>query len=306
MKNYKKFMVLLFFCLPLFAKEPSAFEAGNLESPNPYGLTTTEKYILQNKKNIESVKKQSAINSSKIDQLEEKVEGLRSVVEGIDNNLNEIKIKINTILEEKNKDKEEVDKKISLLKEDLNKTISLQQENFEQIKKVLNELTTLIDSINSTYVNKNEFKNEIEKVYSYIDRKFLEIKKERQKQKIASKSGATLFKEAQKFYKKKDYDKAKEYFLASIKKHYKPATSNFYIGEICYYQKDYSCAIEHYKNSANLYSKASYMPTLLLHTAISLERIGQKREAKIFYENLIKKYPKSKAAKIAKKNIKKL
>ena len=304
MKN--KIALITLFLLPLFAKEPSAFEAGNLESPSPYGLTTTEKYILQNKKNIDSLRKQNAINSAKISELEEKVEGLRSVVEGVDSNLNEIKQKINQLLDEKSKDKEELEDKISKLNEDLNKTITLQKENFEQIKSVLGELTSLIDSINNSYVSKEEFKKEITNIYSYIDKKFLDLKKSIKKTAISSKSGATIFSEAKKFYKLKKYDKAKEYFLASIKKRYKPATSSFYVGEICYYQKDYECAIEYYKKSASLYSKASYMPTLMLHTAISLEKVGQKKQAKLFYENLIKKYPKSKAASLAKKYLKKL
>ena len=78
------------------------------------------------------------------------------------------------------------------------------------------------------------------------------------------------------------------------------------MGEICYYKKDYSCAIEYYKKSASLYSKSSFMPTLMLHTAISLEKIGEKKKAKLFYQNLIKKYPKSKAASLAKKRLKNL
>ena len=297
---------LIIFSLPLFCKEPSAFEAGNLESPNPYGLTTTEKYILQNRKNIELLKKQNAVNSSKISELEEKVEGLKSVVEGIDSNLNELRHKINQLAEESRLNKEDIDSKLSQLNEDLNKTVALQQENFTQIKNVLSELTSLIDSINNSYVSKEEFKKELDKVYGYIDKKFNEIKKLKVKSALESKSGASIFSEAKKLYKAKKYDKAKEYFLASIKKHYKPATSSFYVGEICYYQKDYGCAIEYYKKSASLYSKASYMPTLMLHTAISLEKIGQKKQAKLFYENLIKKYPKSKAAKLAKERLKKL
>jgi len=301
-----KYFLLLSVSLSLFAKEPSAFEAGNLDSPSPYGLTTTEKYILQNKKDIDQLKKQNILTASKLQELEEKVEGLKSIIEGTDKNLNNLKLKLNELLEEKEKDKEDLKYKFSQLNEDLNKTITLQKENFSQIKNVLTELTSLIDSINSSYISKEEFKKEMDKVYSYIDKKVLEIKKASKKSSLLSKSGAYLFKEAKRLYKAKEYKKAKEYFLASKKKRYKPATSSFYIGEICYYQKDFSCAIEYYKKSVRLYSKSSFMPTLMLHTAISLEKTGQKVQAKLFYENLIKKYPKSKAAKIAKQNLKKL
>jgi TolA-binding protein len=48
------------------------------------------------------------------------------------------------------------------------------------------------------------------------------------------------------------------------------------------------------------------MPTLLLHTGVSLERLGNKKEAKRFYQSLVALYPKSKAAALAKKNLSKM
>ncbi len=302
----KSISISLLFSLSLFANEPSAFEAGNLDSPNPYGLTTSEKYILQNKKEIDRLKKESIVYFSKIQELEEKVEGLRSIVEGVDKNLNDLRLKFEKLLKDKESSKNELQNEIKSLNEDLNKTVTLQKENFEQIKSVLKELTSLIDNINNSYVSKEEFKKEMEGIYSYIDKKITSIKKLQQKKSLMSKSGAYVFKEAKRLFREKKYDLAKEYFEVSIKKHYKPATSSYYIGEICFYQKRYDCAVRYYKKSASLYSKSSFMPTLMLHTAVSLEKLGEKKQAKIFYENLIKKFPKTKAAKIAKNNLKKL
>lgn len=300
----KKSITLLFLSsLFLLANEPSAFEAGNLDSPNPYGLTTSEKYILQNKKSIKNLKNENILLKEEISALREKLEGLKSVTEGVDRNLNKIKLKIDE-LQKQNGDKvKRLEDKVSQIDMELNKTISIQSENFSQIKNVLKELTSLIDNINSSYVSKDEFKKEIKSVYSYIDEK---INKLQEKRDLSSKSGHYLYTTARKYYSKKSYDKAKEYFLWSIKKRYKPATSSFYIGEICYYQKKYSCAVEYYKKSVSIYSKSSFMPTLMLHTAISLENLGQKKEAKLFYKNLIKKFPKTKAAKIAKSKLAKL
>ena len=292
-----KILNLIFlFSLFLFAKEPSAFEAGNLDSPNPYGLTTSEKYILQNKKAIKKLKNENLLLSEKIENLKEELEGLKSVTEGINRNLNSIKLKVDNI--DKNKIAS-LKENLSQIRDDLNRTISIQNENYNQIKNVLKELTSLIDNINNSYISKDEFNKEIKNLYSYINGKL-------KKGSLASKSGRYLYTKAKEYYRKKDYTKSKEYFLWSIKKHYRPATSSFYIGEICYYKKDYSCAIKYYKKSASLYSKSSFMPTLMLHSAISLEKLNQKREAKLFYENLIKRFPKSKAAKIAKANLKKL
>jgi len=45
---------------------------------------------------------------------------------------------------------------------------------------------------------------------------------------------------------------------------------------------------------------------LLLHTAISLERTGEKAQAKAFYENIVENYEGKKTASIAKQKLKKL
>ncbi len=268
------------------ADEPSAFEAGNLDSPNPYGLTKSEKAILANKKEIDTIKKSVYSMQSKLNTLQEKVAGIESIVEGLDEGFNEIKKEL------KSSKNEEISQEIALLKKDLNATVSMQKENFKQIRIILKEITSMIDKINATYVSKNELKKELQKIFQQLG-----------KNSLKSLSGSKLYQMAHRAYKKKDFAKARELFEMSAAKQYKPAASNFYAGESCYYSKDYACAVEHYKKSASLYAKASYMPTLLLHTAISLEKLGQKKEAKKFFNTLIKLYPKTKAAKIAKKHI---
>ena len=268
------------------ASEPSAFEAGNLDAPNPYGLTPTEKKIYANTQDIKQLKKRLFSVEQKLSAVEEKVEGLQSVVEGLDESLNRFK---------KEGGGPKSEEQLAQLRSDLNASIELQKKNFAQIKKVLKEMSTLIDHINNSYVSKAELKSELNKIYALLEKKRLEAK-----------SGAQLYKEARAAYKKGAYAKAYELFVAAAAKKYKPAASNFYAGESCYYQKKYECAVEHYKKSASLYQNASYMPTLLLHTAVSLERLGQKKEAKKFYDSVVKLYPKSKAAQIAKKNLKKL
>ncbi|BCD62521.1 hypothetical protein NitYY0826_C1399 [Nitratiruptor sp. YY08-26] len=282
----KKIVVLSSLGLALMAQEPSAFEAGNIDNPSPYGLTKTEKAIWQNRNDIKSIKSRLYNIETKVNTLTEKVAGIESIVEGLDENLNNLKKKL------KADNTQMLQNEIDTLKADLNTSIAIQKENFSQIKKVLKELSSLIDNISANYVSKSELQEQLQKIYAKLDKK-----------KKSTLSGAKLYSLAHKAYKNKEYQKAIEYFEAAAAKKYKPATSNFYIGESCYYTKDYACAVEHYKKSASIYAKSSYMPTLLLHTAISLERLGQKSEAKKFYKNLIKLYPRSKAAKIAKKRL---
>ena len=280
-----KKLLFLGVALALFASEPSAFEAGDLDAPSPYGLTKEEKAIWQNKQAIKDLRQKLYLLQNRSETLEQKLSGLQSIVEGIDERCRKI---------EKRSDSD-LRSQITLLQKDLNSTVTIQKENFAQIKKILKELSSMIDQINENYVPKSQFQSELKKIYALIEKKT-----------ILSKSGAQLYKEARAAYKAHKYDEAKKLFEASAAKRYKPATSHFYAGESCYYTKRYRCALEHYKKSASLYAKSSYMPTLLLHTAISLERIGDKKNAKKFYTNLIKLYPKSKSAQIAKERIKRL
>lgn len=114
------------------------------------------------------------------------------------------------------------------------------------------------------------------------------------------KSNNLIFSEGVTSFLNKEYTKAKERFTLTDSKGYKVGTSNYYLGEIYYYTKDYKSAIFHYKKSAGVDDKASYMDTLLLHTGISFENSGKKEKAKAFYQNIIANYPKNKTAKIAK------
>ncbi|MDZ7819335.1 MAG: tetratricopeptide repeat protein [Aliarcobacter sp.] len=75
----------------------------------------------------------------------------------------------------------------------------------------------------------------------------------------------------------------------------------FILGQTWYMRKKYDLAISHFKKSAILYDKAAYMPTLLLHSAISFENTKDKENAKSFYSTLIDLYPNSSEAKDSKK-----
>jgi TolA-binding protein len=120
-----------------------------------------------------------------------------------------------------------------------------------------------------------------------------------------TKDSPTLLKEAVSDYRKKSYESAKVKFSELIKRRYKPARCNYYMGEISYYTKKYSDAVAYYKKSLSLYDKANYVPTLLFHTAISFEKMGKKSEAKKFYLALEANYPDSTEAKMAKKKLNK-
>jgi len=123
---------------------------------------------------------------------------------------------------------------------------------------------------------------------------------------LSGKTNSDLYNEGVRLFQKKKYNDARRRFTITQKKNYKPAASSYYLGEIAYYTQKYKDALFYFKKSAGLYDQASYIDTLLLHTAISLEKRGDKSQAKVFYQTIIDGYPEKKSAKIARKKLKKL
>lgn len=277
---------LLFTCS--VAEEQSAFGAGDLNSPNPYGLTDTEKVILKNRE----LKRDVGTVSTQVGTLEEQMDGVRSVLDGTNERMNKIDKRLSAIEASFGVDSNssDISTQIEELHVYLNQSRKSQEKNNKKIKKVLQELSSLIDSINSNYVSKQE----LEKRLAKLEGKKVAVAPTKQ---LSKKSGKELLTTAQKLYKNGKYSEAKEYFAQSISKRYKPALSNFMLGEIEYKQKSYSNAITYYKNSVELYDKASYMPKLLYHTAISFDKIGDRANANKFYSALKSNFPDSKEAK---------
>ncbi len=281
--------------LSLYA-EVSAFGAGDLNNPSPYGLTKAEKHILDNKETIGNIKGASRDNQSRIGRVEESVSGIQSIVEGLEetgrNNtlqLQDLKTQMNTMQDVTTARVDEI--------------ILTHDENIKQLKLVMGELSTLIDTINSNYVSKEEYNALAKEINSFK----LDVSK--QLKKIASggsnpldnKSNAQVAKEAASLFDKKKYADAIDVYEHLIKKKYKPAAAHYYIGESYFQLSEYKNAIAYFKESASLYSKASYMPKLMLHTAISLKNTKDTAGAEQFFQALVAKYPDSSEAKKAKK-----
>ncbi|WOE70882.1 tetratricopeptide repeat protein [Hydrogenimonas thermophila] len=275
-------------------QEPSAFGAGDLDAPNPYGLSSTEKHIVKNQKDIKRLQNILMKQQSVSEENRERLDGIQSILETLNKQVRSIENRLNRV--------SDVNKSISSLNKRVDALEQTQSENFEKIRTVLKELSSMLDSINEKYVDKEQF--------AALEKSFLAFKSSYEKfikkGDLSGKPNSQVYKEAKKKFAKKQYSEAAIYFEHLIKNHYKPAASNYYLGEIAYRQGRYKDAVAYYKQSASLYDKSSYMPALLLHTAISLGRLGKKREAKTFYETLIDLYPNSKSAAVARKNLKKL
>ena len=282
----KRFILLIGCSLSLYGAETSAFGAGNLDSDNPYGLSESEKIIFQNKKQIR-------YQDQKISELTEQIEGMRSVIDSISSKLGKTGQRINELNVQSS---QASDDEISTMKNDISELKRTQSENYEKINAVLKKLSGMIDKINGNYVTVDELSSRIskKKVTSSASTKSTKTK--------SKLSNSEKLKSAVALYRKKYYTKSFPLFVELAEKSYKPATTNYYLGEISYYKKQYSDAIVYYKKSVGYYDKASYMPTLLLHTGISFEKLNDNENKEKFLNALLSSYPNSSEAEIAQKH----
>jgi TolA-binding protein len=209
---------------------------------------------------------------------DERIDGLTTIIEGLSASLNELQQSRGT-------------------------NTSSMEDNDSSNTALLKKLAGMIDEINANYVSKEELQQALANK-GMVKASVKQASKE--KKSLQGTSNAKLYSEGVRFFVKKRYDEAQKRFTITDTKGYKPAASNYYLGEIAYYTKKYEDAIFYFKKSAGLYDKASYIDTLLLHTAVSLEKTGDKGQARAFYENIIENYTGKKTAKIAKERLKKL
>lgn len=287
------------------------FGAGDLSAPEPYGLTSAEKVIVKNKKALNENEKRIKKVDSQLNELSERIDGLESIFEGDGQKLNSVYKKFNLHIEEYKSYKEENDivntqlnQQLEKFKQETNEKLNqLDQkiksntENIRLLKNSFDKIVALVNDINSKYVTKKEF----ESLIKLLDKK----EKQQSKKKTAfSKPKSQLMTDARNYFKKDYFTKAIPLLEYLIKNNYRPAECNYYMGEIKYYRKKYDEALSYFKTSMMLYDKASYLPKLLLHSAISFEKIGDNNNAQNFYNTLVEVYPNTKEAKIAQRKIK--
>ncbi len=305
-------------------EEVSVFGAGNLNSDNPYGLNSSEKHILKNQKKISNLSSKVNDINFLIDSMKKRLEGLESIYEGDSSKLNTTVLKVNELMKKvdisselssKNSRETEEIKNVSEQLIDMKtKTDKEMKQSIRTLKKALSKISKLVNKINSEYISSSEFKKNMKQFVTRAEfnalKNSLGIKTNQEtskkEKKLTKKDKAILLKKAKLEFSKQHFKYAIPKFEKLIEENYKPAQSNFYLGEMWYVRKKYDLAISHFKKSAILYDKAAYMPTLLLHSAISFEKIGDNENAKNFYSTLVDIYPKTKESKIAKKNLSKL
>ncbi len=307
----------------LVAAEPSAFGGGNLDNPTPYyGQSSQEENeVHNNQNNFQKSASKNYNQSGELSSLKERVDGLQSIIESLSKKTQSNKTELNSLLQKNSEGLKSSDE----FYKRLNDANQANSEDIKKIKVAISELSKVIDLLNKSQVSKDEFASLVDDVNKLkgvsskdkkakstdkkIDttEKSAKIEKSEETTSSAEKSdldsmtNEVIDAKAKEFFDKKNYTKASEYYTHLADKNYKPAVSHYMMGEINFKRKNYAEAVAYFKKSTSLYAKASYMPTLLLHTAVSMDNTNDKKNAKMFYEGLIAKYPESNEAKEAKK-----
>lgn len=261
----------------LISAEPSAFGAGDLETSQPYGLTSSEKVILQNKDKLKKVVVKTNNQANEVDSLRQRIDGLQTIIEGLSRKSQENKLTIKELNDKNTQNlisSNEYEKRLS----EISQANALE---IKDIKLAVSELSSLLNVVNVSYVSKDDFNTLVGDFNNFKELVSSELKKssKSKKSKLDKISNAEVEKLAKENYDKKHYTKSIEYYNHLIKKNYRPARSHYMLGEMMYYRKNYADAIAYFKKSASLYSKASYMPVLMLHTAVSMDNTGDEDNA---------------------------
>lgn len=299
---------LIFIPFYLFASEPSAFGAGDLNNPTPYGLTSGEKIILENSKKLQTVVVKSNNQANEVESIRDRIDGLQSIIENINLTLRDDKLKLKTIDDKlliEHNSNAEFSQRLINANQSNGKLVATNAENIEKLNLLVVEVSKIVDKINSTFVSKEEFNILIKDINEFKDLVAKELRGEDKpkKNQLENISNSDIYKKAKELYDKKLYSQSLEQYEYLISKNYKPATIHYMIGEINYNKKSYSEALFYFKKSATLDDSAQYMSVLMLHTAISMWELGDKKNAKIFYNAIVSKYPDSDSAKIAQKKL---
>ncbi|HEY4707471.1 MAG TPA: tol-pal system protein YbgF [Thermodesulfobacteriota bacterium] len=104
----------------------------------------------------------------------------------------------------------------------------------------------------------------------------------------------------------KDYPRAVETFqkfLVAYPGHKFAGNAQYWLGEIYYAKGDWEMAILEFDKAVKRYPESEKAPASLLKQGFAFEKIGAKKEARVLLNDLVKKFPASPEAALAKKRL---
>jgi tol-pal system protein YbgF len=130
---------------------------------------------------------------------------------------------------------------------------------------------------------------------------------------VSSTTGSSVaekaYNEAYRSFQTGDLDLAKDRFVSFLRQYPDtPLSDNaqFWIGEISFKKHQYEAAILAYEDVIKKYPDSNKLPDAMLKQALAFQELGDKIDARIILENLVKRYPQTEQAKIARDRLKTL
>ncbi len=295
----KKSLVCLFVSFACLYAEPSAFE---LQS----GATKKD---MRDLKDIADFTR-SVISDfqNKIANLEQSVDGLKTVYEGISVTSRQDSVMLKSQIDRIQNIQDIVESYQNSQKSqaELVKNLKLQVEantnNIEQINKKLDKLSEaflqandeILKQINVLSEQALALQNNIQGIQNQpVIQSIKEDNQDTSKKYNFSSDNNKNLSDAKNFLRQRKNEDAKAYFEYLIDQKFAVAESSYYLGEIYYARKEYNEALPYYKTSASLDSKASYMPILLWHTAWSFKYLNDQDNYLKFLKTLVALFPNS-------------
>lgn len=163
----------------------------------------------------------------------------------------------------------------------------------EELKKEIGTLTTRVQAIEQRAVDEE-----------MAQRKHAEDQRrqDEERKKAGFDTGKSL-------YDAEKYDEAVDVFKAVIRN--KPKTeearrSQFYLAESLFNSKDFPSSTVAFGEYIKLYPKDSLVPTAVLRQGQAFRALGKNKEAKLFFQEVLERFPKGPAATKARAEMKKL
>jgi len=119
----------------------------------------------------------------------------------------------------------------------------------------------------------------------------------------------TAYHACYKLFKDGQYAKAREEFQKFLKQYPKTTYSDnaqFWIGETWYVEEKYEKAIVEYEKVIQGFPTGDKVQDALLKQGMSFQKLGDKASSKIVYQQIIKKYPQTHQAKVARTKLSEL
>lgn len=294
----KSLLLFVSSCVLLYA-EPSAFE---LQSG------ATKKDMRDLKDIADFTRSVIADFQSKIVNLEQAVDGLKTVYEGISVTSRQDSIAIKNQIDKIQNIQDIVNsyqmsqKSQAELVKNLKAQVDANTNNIEQINEKIDKLSEAFLQANDEILKQIKvlseqalaLQNNIQGIQNQpvID-SIKDKESEPQKKYNFSTDNNKNLNDAKNLLRKKRNEEAKAYFEYLIDQKFAVAEASYYIGEIYYARKEYNEALPYYKTSASLDSKAGYMPILLWHTAWSFKYLNDSENYMKFLKTLVALFPES-------------